>query len=102
MSASEDGGVKTIPRRIGRPKKNKCVLSEGDPSVPSPRRRGRPKKSSPHVFPGEVSWEPEGIMTRARRALAVGKRGGVVFKQPDDEVIQALAIDIAAQYEEFA
>ena len=48
-----------------------------------------------------MSWEPEGIMTRAMRARLVGKRN-IKWNYPDDVILQGLARQITSQFDDVA
>ena len=46
----------------------------------------------------EEAWVSEGVLTRARRALVVGKRAGIAYRVSDEAVFQGLAVQIASQF----
>jgi hypothetical protein len=102
---SEDGGLVTTPRRRGRPKKKRVSLSGN--------MRGRPKGSKNKLkAPVSVSevvtpvqpqpdWEPEGVTTRARRALKMAKIAGVKLFGSEEEVLEGLKAQVRDQFEEY-
>lgn len=95
------------------------------PSTQSPRPRGRPKGSSKKkgklahvattpilapsppplpaadnqlmVLPIEFQ-QPQGIMTRAKSAMLMGKRLGMIYDCSDEEVMKGIASQIAARH----
>ena len=45
------------------------------------------------------AWVSEGVLTRARKALVVGKRAGVAYRVSDEVAFQGLALQIASQFD---
>ena len=93
-----------MPRKRGRPRKIKITRSCGRPrkdrvlevEITFPEVSEGFSTPPIEIVSSSMSWESKEIITRARRALLMGKQG-IRFNHPDDVILQGLTCQIASQ-----